>query len=102
MQLRGKSWDQAVSDDFCAACFAGCLSSLHRLRRPDQFALAGGGYAAPGAEGALDLLTPMFETGPREAVYWAKVDRDLDSIREHPRFKALLAAAEARLAQVLD
>jgi len=33
-------------------------------------------------------------------VNWAKVDPDLDPVRDHPRFKAMLAAAEARLAQV--
>ncbi len=51
------------------------------------------------AEGALDLLVPLFESGSLEAVNWSKVDSDLDSIREHPRFKTMLAAAEARLAQ---
>jgi hypothetical protein len=34
-----------------------------------------------------------------EAVNWAKTDPDLDIIRDHPRFKAMLAAAEARSAQ---
>jgi hypothetical protein len=28
----------------------------------------------------------------------AKVDPDLDSLRDHPRFKAMMDAAEARLA----
>jgi adenylate cyclase len=49
-------------------------------------------------EAALDLLEPMFEMMLAETVSWAKVDPDLDAIREHPRYKALIAAAEARLA----
>jgi adenylate cyclase len=51
-------------------------------------------------EPALDLLAPIFEKLRIEVVNWAKVDPDLDSVRDHPRFKAMLAAAEARLAQV--
>jgi len=50
-------------------------------------------------EAALDLLGPAFEKLRIEAVYWAKTDPDLDLIRDHPRFKAMLAAAEARSAQ---
>jgi hypothetical protein len=33
-----------------------------------------------------------------DPVAWAKVDSDLDPIRDHPRYKAMLAKAEARLA----
>ena len=51
-------------------------------------------------EAALDLLGAVFEKEvPIEFLNWAKTDPDLDLIRDHPRFKALLAAAEARLAQ---
>ncbi|HEY1438182.1 MAG TPA: adenylate/guanylate cyclase domain-containing protein [Casimicrobiaceae bacterium] len=50
-------------------------------------------------EAALDLLGPAFEKLRIEAVNWAKTDPDLDLIRDHPRFKAMLAAAEARSAQ---
>ena len=50
-------------------------------------------------EAALDLLEPLFQSVRMEAVNWAKVDPDFDAIRDHPRFKAMLAAAEARLAQ---
>jgi hypothetical protein len=28
---------------------------------------------------------------------WMKGDADLDPVRDHPRFKAMIAAAEARL-----
>jgi adenylate cyclase len=50
-------------------------------------------------DAALDLLAPAFEKLRLEAVNSAKTDPDLDLIREHPRFKAMVAAAEARLAQ---
>ncbi len=50
-------------------------------------------------DAALDLLAPALEAMRIEAINWAKADPDLDAIREHPRFKAMLAAAEARLAQ---
>jgi adenylate cyclase len=50
-------------------------------------------------EAALDLLGPRFETMSIEVLNWVKTDPDLDPVRDHPRFKAMLAAAEARLAQ---
>ena len=50
-------------------------------------------------EGALDLLDPLFKAVGIDAVKWSKSDPDLDPIRDHPRFKAMLAAAETRLAQ---
>ena len=50
-------------------------------------------------DAALDLLAPAFERIRVDVLNWAKADPDLDPIREHPRFKAMLAAAEARLAQ---
>ncbi len=51
-------------------------------------------------DAALEMLTPGFEKLGVEAVNWAKADPDLDPIREDPRFKAMMAAAEARLASV--
>ena len=49
-------------------------------------------------EAALDLLEPVFENMLIEAVTWAKTDPDFDRIRDHPRFIAMLAAAESRIA----
>jgi adenylate cyclase len=50
-------------------------------------------------DAALDMLGPRFETMGIEVLNWVKADPDLDPIRDNPRFKAMLAAAEARLAQ---
>ena len=50
-------------------------------------------------EAALDLLEPRFGNMSIEVLNWVKTDPDLDPIRDHPRFKAMLAGAEARLAQ---
>jgi adenylate cyclase len=47
---------------------------------------------------ALDLLGPVFERDAAETINWAKVDPDLDSLRQHPRFKAMMAEADARFA----
>ncbi|MGQ0741725.1 MAG: TPR end-of-group domain-containing protein [Alphaproteobacteria bacterium] len=50
------------------------------------------------AEAGLDLLEPLFERLSTELITWAKSDPDMDSVRDHPRFKAMMANAEARLA----
>ncbi len=50
-------------------------------------------------DAALDLLDPRFETMSIEVLNWVRTDPDLDPVRDHPRFKTMLAAAEARLAQ---
>jgi adenylate cyclase len=50
------------------------------------------------AEAGLDLLERLFEGITQDAFNWAKTDADFDSVREHPRFKTMIAAAEARLA----
>jgi len=47
---------------------------------------------------AFDLLEPVTAASGIEHVNWTKKDADLDPIREHPRYKAMIAAAEARLA----
>jgi len=50
-------------------------------------------------DAALDILEPGFARIRKEALQWTKVDIDLDPIREHPRFKAMVAAAEQRLGE---
>ena len=49
---------------------------------------------------ALDLLEPLFERLPLEMVNRAKSDPNIASVRGDPRFAAMTAKAEARLAQI--
>ena len=48
-------------------------------------------------EEALDLLAPYFERAPQTQIEHAGVDPDMNRLRDHPRFKAMVAAAKARL-----
>jgi adenylate cyclase len=50
-------------------------------------------------EAGLDLLEPVFARARPEIMRWMKTDPDLDAVRDHPRFRAMLAAADARLSQ---
>ena len=54
------------------------------------------------ADAALELLGPIFEQLAIGLLNHAKADPDLDPLRANPRFKAMIAAAEARLATEND
>lgn len=47
---------------------------------------------------ALDVLQPRSEMMNLDVLNWMKSDPDFDEVRDHPRFKAMVANAEARLA----
>jgi adenylate cyclase len=50
-------------------------------------------------DAALDMLEPLFVSEASEFLLnWSRNDGDLDAIRNHPRFIAMAAAAEARVA----
>jgi adenylate cyclase len=51
-------------------------------------------------DGALELLSPFFETVAVGFLNHSKADPDLDPLRDDPRFKAMVTAAEKRLALV--
>ena len=59
-------------------------------------------FKEPDVDAALELLGPVFETLAAGFLDHTKVDPDLDPLREHPRFKAMVAAAEARLAKTSE
>ena len=46
---------------------------------------------------ALEMLEPLFESISDSFLAYAKADPDLDSLHDDPRYKAMVAAAEARL-----
>jgi adenylate cyclase len=49
---------------------------------------------------ALEMLRPVCRNAGREQIAWIGVDPDMDPLRDDPRFKELVAEAEARLAAV--
>jgi adenylate cyclase len=49
-------------------------------------------------EEGLSILEPLMKTTNVDMMNWAKTDTDLNAVRELPRFKAMVAAAESRLA----
>ncbi|HTP76156.1 MAG TPA: adenylate/guanylate cyclase domain-containing protein [Rhizomicrobium sp.] len=48
-------------------------------------------------DAALDMLAPTLKRMTRGLLHLAKVDPDLDALRDLPRFKEMVAAADARL-----
>jgi len=48
-------------------------------------------------EPAIDILGQVFETAHIDRLNHAKVDPDLNPLRDDPRFKAMMAQAEARI-----
>ncbi len=50
---------------------------------------------------AIELLETLFARALRQNLNWFAADTTLDPIRDDPRYKALLAQAEARLADEL-
>jgi adenylate cyclase len=48
-------------------------------------------------DAAIEMLGPAVERAGAGLVKHAKIDPDLDPIRDDPRFKAMIATAEARL-----
>jgi adenylate cyclase len=55
----------------------------------------------PDYEAAVDMLEPFFEKAARGFLDHAKVDPDFEAIRSHPRFVAMVKAAEDRLGRQL-
>ncbi|MDR7133288.1 adenylate cyclase [Lysobacter niastensis] len=53
-------------------------------------------------DAALDLLGPVFDKATIGIVNYAKGDPDFAVLRDHPRFQAMIAAAEARLGAEQD
>jgi adenylate cyclase len=48
-------------------------------------------------DAGLDMLAFVLERCLADVLNWLQTDADLDPVRDHPRFRAMLAAAQARL-----
>lgn len=48
-------------------------------------------------DAGLDMLALILERCLADVLNWMQTDADLDPVRDHPRFRAILAAAQARL-----
>jgi hypothetical protein len=53
-------------------------------------------------QAALDMLESAFAMVSEVFLPYAKVDPDLDFLRDDPRYRAMVAAAEARLAGTVE
>jgi adenylate cyclase len=53
-------------------------------------------------DAALDMLAPAFGDLSISRLNHAKADPDFAVLRDNPRFKAMIAAAEARLAATVE
>jgi adenylate cyclase len=53
-------------------------------------------------EAALDMLRSVFETATESFMPYLKADPDLELLRDDPRYQAMVAAAEARLAGAVE
>ncbi len=51
---------------------------------------------------ALEMLAPVCRRCGKEQVEWMRTDPDLHALREDPRFRKMIADAEARLARATD
>lgn len=83
---RAKDWISRallIDPDNMNARYNFACSLTNYLRQPDD---------------ALELLEPVFETMSIAWLNHAKADPDLDPLRNDPRFQAMVAAAEMRLA----
>ena len=63
-----------------------------------QFNLACNMVSLGEFDAAIELLAPVFTRVQRQNLIWLESDTSLDPIREDPRYQALVADAEARLA----
>jgi adenylate cyclase len=48
-------------------------------------------------EAALDFLEFNLKTVNADSLNWMDTDTDMDAIRDHPRYRAMLAAAKERI-----
>jgi adenylate cyclase len=48
-------------------------------------------------DGALDLLQQWSERAPIAYIRYAEIDPDIDPVRDHPRYQAMITAARARV-----
>jgi adenylate cyclase len=53
-------------------------------------------------DAALEMLVPVFERITEAFLPYAKVDPDLELLHDDPRYQAMVAAAEARLAATVE